>query len=410
MSAQYSQYTAGGALAERPEDARKALERAVEEARWKLGPMRFDPVLGLSDLAYAEDARASDSDRGGEGGDFTATATAGLRGYLPIGSRTTLALFALPEYVWWKDQSELRRLNQRLGAGLFTYFNRLGIEFKAQRMEDLDFVTTQSADRTAFRTDIFSADLEIPIGSRISVIGGGSFARSENNLDGLAVDAEFEQLDREDMNWHAGLRWYIASDLSLTGAWGSTETAFQDAAENRDNSGEVLSAGLEWNRPKLGASVSVQHSKLEPEPGSTFSGFEGNTWRGTVRWSPRERLGLSVYGQNQLSYALRTADSIFADERFGAAVDLGIGWRLRLTLFAEQGTLDYGVEEGSLSSRVDDLTAYGGRLWIPFGRKFSFSGGARWTTVDSDLPGAGYELTEILASIGLGLSAGGTWY
>ncbi|MBZ0089474.1 MAG: hypothetical protein K8H90_03740, partial [Thermoanaerobaculia bacterium] len=60
--------------------------------------------------------------------------------------------------------------------------------------------------------------------------------------------------------------------------------------------------------------------------------------------------------------------------------------------------------------REDDLTAYGGRFDVPLGRRFSFSAGARWTTVDSDRPGAGYELTEILATLGLGLSTGGTWY
>ena len=410
LPAQFAQYTAPGALAAGPENARKALEKAVEEARWKLGPLRVEPVLGLSDLAYVDNARGATGDGSGTDGDLTATVTAGLRGYLPVGSRSTLALFALPDYVWWQDQTELRRFNQRFGAGLFTYFNRLGIEIKAQRLEDLDFVTTQLARRAASRTDSLAADLEIPIGSRISLVGGGAVARSEHNLDGEPSDALFEQLNRESRDWHAGLRWYLTSTLSLTGAWGHSETAFRGDAENRDNAGEVVSAGLAWNRPKLGVTLSTERSKLEPEPGSTFAGFDGSTWSGAVRWSPRERFGLSLYGQKRLAYALGTTDSLYADERVGASVSFGIGWRLRLELFGEQGTLDYGVEEGSLSSRQDDLTAYGGRLGVPLGRRFTFSAGARWTTVDSELPGAGYELTEILATLGLGLSASGTWF
>ena len=109
MWAQYRQYTAPGALGERPEETREALERAVDEARWKLGPLRVEPVLGLSDLAYVDDGQPAVAGQD-EGGDFTATATAGLRGYLPIGAHNTLALFAIPDYVWWKDQDELRRL------------------------------------------------------------------------------------------------------------------------------------------------------------------------------------------------------------------------------------------------------------------------------------------------------------
>ena len=120
---------------------------------------------------------------------------------------------------------------------------------------------------------------------------------------------------------------------------------------------------------------------------------------------------MSLYGQNRLSYAILSTSSIYADERFGARVGFGIGWRLSLDLFAEQGTLDYGVEEGSVTPRVDDLEAYGVRLSAPLGRRFTISAGARWTTVDSRIPGAGYELTEILGTVGLGLSSsGGNWY
>lgn len=409
MSAQYRQYTAPGALGETPEQTREALERAVDEAPWKLGPVRIAPVLGLSDLAYVDDGETAPG--GDEGGDFTATATAGLRGYLPIGSRNTLVMFAVPDYVWWMDQDELRRLNQRFGVGLFTFFNRLGIEVKAQRMEDLDYVTNQVARRTASRSDAFSADLEIPIGSRISVVGGGAVTTSTNNLDDVAGDGILEQLDREDRLYRVGLAWYLSETLSVSARWGQTATTFEDEAENRDNSGDVWSVGLDWNRPKLGVNLSFDQSKLEPEEGSTFEGFEGETWAGSIRWSPRERFSLSIYGQNQLSYAILSASSIYADERYGARVGFGLGWRLSLDFFAEQGTLDYGVGEGAVTPRVDDLEAYGVRLSAPLGRRFTIAAGARWTTVDSEVPGAGYELTEILGTVGLGLGSGtGTWY
>lgn len=405
LVAQFAQYTAPGGPVEELESRREALDRAIQEARWKLGPLHVDPAFGLSDVAYV------DSGREGEEGDLTATATAGLRGYLPVGSRTTLALFALPQYIYWQDRADSRRLNQRFGAGLFTYFNRLAVEVKASRLEDVGYASNELAQRIASRSDTLAADVEIPIGSRISLVGGGSFGKSEHDLEEEAAFGLFEQLDREDRAYRAGIKWYLTSTLSLTGTWGETESEFSDAtATDRSNSGETIGAALAWNRPKLGVSLSGQRSKLDPEPGSEFPGFDGTTWTARVRWAPRERFGLALYGQSQLAYSILEATALMRDERQGVALDFGIGWRLRLSLFAEQGTLDYDAGEGADFGREDDLTAYGGRFDVPLGRRFSFSAGARWTTVDSEQPGAGYELTEILATLGLGLSAGGTWF
>jgi hypothetical protein len=404
LAAQFAQYTAPGGPADALESRREALEKAAEEARWKAGPLRLDPAFGLSDVAYV------DSGRTGDEGELTATATAGLRGYLPVGSRSTLVLFALPEYVWWQDRTEARRLNQRFGAGLFTYFNRLAVEIRASRLENVGYASNELARRVASRGDTLAADVEIPIGSRISLVGGGSFGKSENDLEDEAAGDLFTQLDRDDRAWRAGLKWYLTSTLSLAGTWGSTESDFADAESDRSNSGDTIGAALAWNRPKLGVSLSGERSTLEAEAGSIFPGFEGTTWSGSVRWSPRDRFGLSLYGQSRLAYSILERQELLLDERQGATVSFGVGWRLRLSLFAERGTLDYGAGETSDSSRVDDLTAYGGRFDVPLGRRFTFSAGARSTTVDSDLPGAGYELTEILATFGLGLSAGGTWY
>ena len=171
LAAQFAQYTAPGGPADALESRREALEKAVDDARWKAGPLRLDPAFGLSDVAYV------DSDRSGDEADLTATATAGLRGYLPVGSRSTLVLFALPEYVWWQDRTEARRLNQRFGAGLFTYFNRLAVGIQASRLENVGYASNELARRVASRGDTLAADVEIPIGSRISLVGGGSFGK-----------------------------------------------------------------------------------------------------------------------------------------------------------------------------------------------------------------------------------------
>lgn len=401
--AQFAQYTAPGSLADGPSQRREALESAVAAARWRLGPIRLDPHLSISDLAYVDDGRE------GSEPDWSVTLSAGLRAYLPVGPRTTVAAFALPEYVYWQEREEARRGNQRFGVGAFTYFNRLAVEVTATRVEDLDYVTAASAERVATRGDALALDLELPIGRRISLVASGTLSESEHDLDRESLAFGLADLDREDRSYRAGLRWYLTPALSLTGTAGRTESDFASGADDRSNRGDSWSVGLAWNRPKLGVSLTTERSDIEPEPGSRFGGFEGSTWRGQVGWRPRERFGLSLYGQRQLAYSVLASEPFFLDQRFGAALSFGIGWRLRLELFAERGELDY-TETAVATGRVDDLSAHGARLSAPLGRRFRFSVGARWVELESDLPGQGYEVTEILGSIGLGLGGGGLWY
>ncbi len=409
LAAQFAQYTAPGQQLYDPISRKDALDRAIEEALWHFGRGALDPYVGISDLAYLENRS---SQTGAKTSGWTASATAGLRGYFPVGSKTTIAAFALPQYVWFEKSSDANRINQRLGVGIFTYFNHLGIEIKGSRVEDFGYVTSESAQRISSRSDSVTAELEVPIGRRISLVGGGGVASSQNDLgeDPLAT-APYSDLDNDSSSWRAGLRFYLTSTFSLTTDYGESDADFADGARDRSNSGDSWGVGISWRRPKTGASVSFRRSTLEPKPGSEFEGFEGDTWNGEISWSPREKFGLSLYSRRNLGYTLDAEESFFIDDRLGVRVQMGIGWRFQLSLFSEQGKLDYGAGKSSTSSRSDDLTAWGAELSFPLGRRFRLRTGLRRTEVDSVVPGAGYRLDEIVGNVGFGLGgSGATWF
>lgn len=408
LAAQFAQYTAPGQSIYEPETRQQKLDAAIERALWHVGAVAIDPYLGLSDLGYLE-TRSSEGETSQS--DWTVSASAGLRAFVPVGGRSTLVGFALPEYVWFEKNEDARRLNQRLGLGLFTYFNRFALELRAERREDLGYVTSETLDRVASRGDSFGAEVEIPLGIRISLVGGAGWSSAEVGIDEeVELPADYENLDNDSTSWNAGLRLYLTSTLALTGTYGESEADFADGVRDRSNSGESYGAGLSWRRAKTGASISVNRSKLEPEPGSEFAGYDGETWNGEVSWSPRERVSIGFYGRRNLAYTLDAEESFFVDERTGARLSLGIGWRLSLTLFAEQGTLDYGEGIGVTSDREDDLTAWGAEIAFPLGQRFNVRTGFRRTEVDSELPGAGYRLDQIVGSLGFGLGGGGTWF
>jgi hypothetical protein len=51
LAGQSSEYTAPGSLGSRPADEREALRAAVDEARWRLGPIRIEPWAALDEIA-----------------------------------------------------------------------------------------------------------------------------------------------------------------------------------------------------------------------------------------------------------------------------------------------------------------------------------------------------------------------
>src|SRR5688500_4493103 len=128
-AAQFSQYTAPGSLLQRSTSRKEQMERALENARWRLGPLRLSPWFAIRDAADVSDAfSGSSGDLAGqaeEDPDFTISLGAGLQGFVPFGSKTFFTFDALPQYVWWQEQEERRRLNGYYGAGLSAFFNRL---------------------------------------------------------------------------------------------------------------------------------------------------------------------------------------------------------------------------------------------------------------------------------------------
>ncbi|MCB1009809.1 MAG: hypothetical protein KDB94_13065, partial [Acidobacteria bacterium] len=113
LAAQFAQYTAPGQQIYEPETRQSALDRAIEEALWHVGRGAIDPWVGLSDLSYREsrDPTTSESTK-----EWTATVGAGLNGYFPIGSKSTLAAFAFQDYSWFEKNSDASRFNPKLGV------------------------------------------------------------------------------------------------------------------------------------------------------------------------------------------------------------------------------------------------------------------------------------------------------
>lgn len=386
--AQSGQYTAPGELGRDPVDRREALRRAVDEARWRLGPLRLDPWLALRELAWVEQR--------GEDGDLTASLGAGLRGYVPVGSRLVLAAQALPEYIWWQDRDDARRLAGRYGAALFLHGNRLGLEIEALSSDQNGFVSSEVDRRAEVESENVAATLEIPLTSRMAL-----FARAGRSdlevTDDLPLDGDLSNLDRRTDSIEGGVRLRLGARLTVGLGAGSVETTFDAAARDRSNEGDFLLAELSWDRAKSGASVAVRKNDFRGAPGSELERFEETTWRAQLRWAPSRRMSWALYGQRELAYSVAAAEPFFVDERVGVRLGLPLGTRLAWTLFYEDGRHRFAG-----GGREDDVTSWGGGLGMPLGRRFRIDLSGRSTEVESALGGR-VRTTELGFRAGLSL-------
>lgn len=397
---QFAQYTSPGELGRVPQNQSEALEKAVEEARWKLGPLRLDPAFWISDISWYDDPVTGE-------GDLTARAGAGLRGYVPIGSKTTLALYALPEYVWWQEREDERRLNQRFGIGSFTHFNRLDIQVTATRDEDFGIQSGDLLQRTTLRTDELRAELEVPVARWLSLYAGGSQSDIESLAEDEILDAVYSDLDRTETVYRGGFRFYLGEELFLGAGVGQTEADFAETAENRSNTGDFEYFEIGYLRPKLEIEASIETLTAEASEGSSFGSFEGETGRGRITWMPREKLWASLYGARQLSFSLlfSLGESFYVDQRIGLEAGFGLGWRTELSFFYEDGSHEYQGDFG----RTDDVTSYGGDVTIELVRSLALVAGLRHTGIDSPDPLPDQELDELRLSLSFGFGQG-TWY
>ncbi len=420
LAAQVRQYTPPGGAADAGFGRKEALAEAVDEARWHAGPVRLDPAFWISDLAWVDRDESVASDSGSDGSDLTGRVGAGLNAYLPVGSKTTFAAYAMPEYIWWQDRAEERRVNQRFGIGSFTYFNRLAITVTAERLEDFDFATGEVLQRYTTRNENLEVQVEVPILRRLTVFaeGGDRSVRSlvDETEEPLLADF-FAGLDRDDLAYRGGVRYYPSEKLRLGAGVGYAESDFAAEALDRSNSGDFWYVEAGYERPKLLVDLLYQENQLTAQDGAEFSDFDSSTGGARIEWMPRETFSARLYGSRQLAYSLLVAEaSGYVDQFIGAGVDIGLGWRLRLNLYGETGSHRYqagpeAADPSGAAERVDDVESYGADLAIELPLKMNLRVGYQEKTI-SPPAGSGLrdqKISQILVNLGFGFSQG-TWY
>jgi hypothetical protein len=413
-AAQFSQYTAPGSLLQRSTSKKEQMEQALENARWHWGPFRLSPWFAVRDAAYVSDAFSGSSGDGiGQGSqaeedpDFTISVGAGLQGFVPFGSKTFVTFDVLPQYVWWQEQEERRRLNGYYGAGLFAFFNRLNGEATVRRSEEQAVITPEFEQRIHSRQDRIAGTMELEITPAVFVFASAEAFELDTLTEDLGGDPRlppFQQLDRQERVLRGGLEYRSGDRLRLGVGVERSEAEFNldESGRDRSNSGTAPVVEMAYTGPRFQLDGGLAFRSLEPAPGSEFVPFDETTGRIRASMTPRWRLSYTLYGTRGLDYSLDESYSHFTEERFGLAISSRVGRASAVNLFAEVGVHDYvisGLAAPGVLPREDDFTAYGTSIQLQLEDRVRLVFGVARTELESDIPGIDRSLTVFQTTV-----------
>ncbi len=403
---QFTQYTQPGSVSPRQlKSQRELLDEEAAQARWHLGQLRVDPWLALRDLTWSDNPGGQPEGAQAQS-DLSATAGAGLAAFLHTGPKVIWTAHALPEYVWWKNDADRRRLNGRYGLGMFAFFNHLSLQATARRTERVAVLSAEVPEQANTRRDELALSGAVRLGFSTSVFAevGRASSRDLLNAAERRSGPQFQLLDRDEDRLRAGLRYEPRERWRFDVGAEWTKADFLHAERDLSNSGTAPLLGVAYQGPKISISGQAELRSLKPRPGSEFVPVDTTTASLQVA-AEGTRLTPAVYARRSLAFSITDGYSSFATDVVGLSLGLKLGLRSNLRSFAERGRSDYTRISADVPARRDDISSFGAELTFQLARSTSLVLGGSRSVFDSSLPGEDRSLTSIRAGLTFGIGA-----
>lgn len=386
-----AQYTAPGTVVPTnriPE--KETFEEAVENAWKNVGGLRLQPWLAITDAALVQLDGVEETD------DFTVTVGAGVRAYLPIGGKSYLVGHTLPEYVWWSDNEDRRRLNGRYGLGYFGYFNRLQVEASWRQAERQRFFSNEVRVLTTQNVETLRLATSLELGRRLSLVGRYQQRDSQQEVDEIQL---LSLLDREETTTYLGVQYEAPSNWVLGLGYEDRDNDLSPGGRLLSNSGYATKVEVEREGNQFSGRMDLAFLSLEGDDGSIFPQIDEVVGGAGLLWTLSRRFEVLNFLRRELFYALDPDSTHYFSERAGVRVTAE-GRPLDITFIAEIGEDDYESPFGLV--RSDDVLELGLALAFTFRNNVGFEVSVRQTDYDSPIP----EFDRTITSVGFRVELG----
>jgi hypothetical protein len=336
------------------------VEADMQSARILLGPLRVFPMIVVDNAGYDNNVFSTP-----EGfpkfADWTATAGAGGRVVLPMGSKFFLRLTAVPQYIWYDKLADRRTWGGDFSGQFLALGNRLSFEADGGLTRGYTVVNSELGQQALETQSSAGGKLEVDLTRSLSFVALGGFSdlRFTNDLSINPIGVD--QFNRQDSAVMGGLRFKVLSYLDLTAGVQGTRSDFDEHPELRNNETYAVLGGIHLDRSRLFVNLAGGYRKGRPFEGSLFRTYATSVGSYFVSFKVVDPLEIQATGHRQPVYSLSSFDQLFVESRYGGGLVVHIGPLVALHGYAEKGTNAYPFPNPPTDPRrIDDAVSYGG--------------------------------------------------
>jgi hypothetical protein len=371
---------------------RQQIDSEIAKSRWTFGDVHLLPVLMLKNSGY--DSNVFGSPPGEEVSDYTADVRFGVRGIVPIGSKSFLRLDLTPEYIWYDKLDTLRSWGGLYRGELLGFFNRLSVSAIGYASRTTSILSSESQETVLQDIKDGNGSLELEITHPLFFFAAAEWQQIRNHgaapLD-PSEQGTVELLDRTEELVRGGLRWVLTPSISISAAVEETRTEFVLSNPERANRSTAYLLGIHYDRPRFYVNATGGYREGRPtEVGTQFPAYDEPTGSYFISWFVARPIELLAYGHRGVVYGRFLENSYFFEGRNAGGANIHFGRRILVHGFFEYGTNDYPVavtlSEGVDVKRRDIAKSYGGGLTFEFFRGGALTVIARDDRFTSNIP------------------------
>ncbi len=338
------------------------LRRLWSEAAWRMGPLKVQPMLMLTNAGYDTNVFHSPYD---PVKDYTFTAGPAFNVYLKLKNRLMLTFYGSPQYVYYVETKRERTWNYYTGADVHLLFNRFLLSAGAG----------YSDARERWNTEIDIRPRRKEQSARTSVLWQPtkrlSFSLGARRAEYGYENIEYERFQvREQLNRtenYVNLTGYYRL-TARTRLFGDVEYGyfdFESPANFRDSESYGFYGGLEFaplGRVRGRVRLGYKYFYSLRVYGQDFVGLVGDT---SVQVRFMRRLAARASYRRDVQFSLWYGNVYYLENRAGGGLSVYVHKRVRLDYDYSWGRNEYPRwTQEAMAKRLDEYTVHSVGLYF----------------------------------------------
>ncbi len=377
---------------------KESIQAQAERYRYRLGPLRFSPVLRLYNAGY--DSNVFGLPAPLEVARYTASVAGGFRWLIPAGSKFYVVGDAVPAYIWYQDLAGRSFFGGNYSAYLLGFFNRATLRVGGYNSKALQYISSRTTAPVIQTTLDGSIKMDVEFASNFFLYANVEYARlrfGNSDFSGEIVDTN--GLQRSEGSAGAGIRYRFSSALNVGLGYEKTITEFVFFPELNDNQSDAYLVTIHYDRPRFYLTLAGGYRQGKPYNGSSFASYSTPTGGYFVSYNLTRTVELQAYGDRRETYGLLVPS--FLATRYGGGIHFQVHRNIQLRAVGIWGTNTYGSTTSGdtvTPGHTDKTLDYGGGVSTTIFRKVVWTITATESQFTSPLPGLDRKAFRVLTS------------